>query len=286
MAEYIKTLITAFFSGLTAPLPVSSAAHFNFFSNVVGISGDEGRMSLYYHGFMLVFAVMIFITYRRIFAGSIRSAFISKKKEEAYAKAAGYRKVMLNILISILPTLVLFVPVSKDKLLIDMMDSFLNLNSLILAGFACIITACVLVIALWYTRKSKKEGSIANVRSTLRFSLYQLPCYIIPGFSHVAAGSTNLLISDVTVKTFASELYVYFAPSLFIVSAVKFIRGIASGILFDPIALIIGMVGFAIAAKLVLSIISKLNLRRLFAFFSAYSLIFGLFIALISFYLN
>ncbi len=286
MAEYIKTLITAFFSGLTAPLPVSSAAHFNFFSNVVGISDNEGRMSLYYHGFMLMFAVVIFISYRKIFAGSIRSLFVSKKNAQAYSQTAGYRKVLINLAVSLIPTLIMFIPVSKEKLLIDMMDSFLNINSLILAGFACIITACVLVIALWYTRKSDREGSIADVRNTLRFSFYQLPCYIIPGFSHIAAGSTNLLISDVKQKTFASELYVYFAPSLFLVSAVKLIRGIASDVLFDPIALVLGMVGFAVAAKIVMSIISKLNLRRLFAFFSIYSAVFGIFIALISFYLN
>lgn len=285
MAEYIKTLITAIFSGLTAPLPVSSAAHFNFFSNVVGISTDGARMSLYYNAFMMMFALVIFVSFRKIYAGCITAAFVSKKNEEKYNKTKGFRMVLRNTAVSIIPTLLLFVPVSKDRLLIDFFDSFLNISSLILTGLACIITSCVLIIALWYTRKRNVEGSTADIKSVLRYSFYQLPCYIIPGFSHIAAGSSNLLISDVKLKTFASEVYVYLAPSLFIVSTVKLIRAIAAGVLFDPIALLLGMIAFGIAAKLVMSIVSKLNLRRLFVVFSVYSAIFGVFIALISFYI-
>lgn len=286
MAECIKTFITAIVSGLTAPLPVSSAAHFNFFSNVVGIAGDEKRMALYYYAFMLAFSLVIFITYRKIYTGTVKALFISKKNTEAYNNSMPYRKVSANLGVSIIPTLILFIPVSKEKLLIDLFDSFLDTTSLLLTGFACIISACVLLIALWYTRKTNNEGLTADKKNTLRFSFYQLPCYIIPGFSHIAAGSSNLLISDVKIKTFASELYVYLAPSLFIVSAVKVIKAVADGILFDPVSLIVGVIGFGVAAKLVMVLVSKFNLRRLFGFFSAYSAAFGIFIALVSFFLN
>ena len=67
MIEYIKMIIVAILSGVTAPLPVSSAAHFNFISNVIGISGESDRMALYYSGFMIAFAVVLFISFRKIF---------------------------------------------------------------------------------------------------------------------------------------------------------------------------------------------------------------------------
>ena len=41
MLEYLKMLIVSIVTGLTAPLPTSSAAHFNFFANVVGFSADN-----------------------------------------------------------------------------------------------------------------------------------------------------------------------------------------------------------------------------------------------------
>lgn len=286
MIEYLKMIIIAVVTGITAPLPVSSSAHFSFLSNILGVSGDENRLSVYYSAFIIVFALVIFINFRKIFLGCLKSVFVSKKKEKEYKAAKGYRLIFKNILISVVPTLFLFVPVSKEKLLIDYFDEFLSINGLILAGFACVITACVLVVSLWYTRKSKKtRPQTTEMKTAFRLSLYQLPCYIIPGFSHVAAGSVNLLICDVKAKTFLSELYVYLAPSMLIVGLVKLIKGIAAGVLFDPIVLIIGVVFFAFCAKLIINLTTKLNLRRIFAFFAVYSFVFGIFIAVASFFI-
>lgn len=286
MIEYIKMIIVAILSGITAPLPVSSAAHFNFLSKVVGISGESDRLSLYYSGFMIAFAVVMFISFRKIYIGALKSSFITKKNEAIYDKTKGYRHIFKNIVVSVIPTLILLVPVSKDKLLMDFFDNFMNINSIILSGFACVITACILVIAMWYTRKvGDKTGETTNIKTALRLSFYQLPCYIIPGFSHIAAGTVNLLICDVKKKTFLSELYVYLAPSMFIVGLVKLIRCIAGGILFDPIVLAVGMISFAIAAKLIVGLTMKFNMRRLFGFFAAYSFVFGILIAVASFYI-
>lgn len=285
MIEYLKAIILAVFTGVTAPLPVSSSAHFNFLSNVLGFSDNSEVISLYYSGFLVAFAIVIIISFRKIFKGCIKSIFVSKKNEEAYAASSGFRFILKNICVSIIPTLVLLVPVSKDKLMMDLFDNFLNLNSVILSGFACVISACILVIALWYSKKKDPHEESASVKTALRLSLYQLPCYIVPGFSHIASGVTNLTVCDVKSKTFLSELYVYLAPSMLIVGLVKIIRTIASGLLFDPIVMIVGMVFFAIACKFVISLTAKTNLRRLFSFFCAYSVIFGVFIAVASFYI-
>ena len=285
MIEYLKTIILAVFTGITAPLPVSSSAHFNFLSNVLGFSENAEVLSLYYSGFLVAFAIVIIISFRKIFKGCFKAMFISKKNEKAYAASSGFRFILKNIGVSIIPTLVLFIPVSKDKLLMDLFDNFLNLNSVILSGFACVISACVLIIALWYSKKKDSHEESASIKTTLRLSLYQLPCYIIPGFSHIASGVTNLTVCDVKSKTFLSELYVYLAPSMLIVGLVKIIRAIAGGVLFDPVIMIIGMVFFAITCKLIISLTAKTNLRRLFGFFCVYSVIFGVFIAVTSFYI-
>lgn len=286
MIEYLKMIIAAIISGVTAPLPVSSSAHFSFVTNVLGISGKEDTYALYYSAFILAFSVVIFISFRKIFVGCVKSMFVSKKNEVKYEESKGYKFILKNILVSLIPTIVLFVPVSKEKLLIDFLDGFMNLNSLILAGFAVIISAFILVISLWYTRKNKdSQNETTGIKTSLRLSLYQLPCYIIPGFSHIATGSVNLLICDVKPKTFLRELYVYLAPSMFIVGLVKVIRGLVSGVIFDPLLLVVGVLVFALCAKLIVSITTKLNLRRMFALFAGYSFIFGIFIAVASFFI-
>lgn len=286
MIEYLKIIITAFISGITAPLPVSSSAHFNFLSNVLGTNANNIRMSFFYSFYMLAFSLVIFVTFRKVFYGCVKSAFVSKKNIELYERSKGYRLIGKNILFSLIPTIVLLIPVTKERLLMDYIEEFMNINGLILAGFACVTTACILIVALWYTAKTKgKIKSTTDKKSVLRYSFYQLPCYIIPGFSHIAAGSVNLLINDCKIKTLVSEIYVYLAPSMLALSLIKVIRALISGVLFDPLALILGVVFFAVAARVVIGLTTKVNLRRLLGFFCGYSFVFGIFIAVTSFYI-
>ncbi len=286
MIEYIKMAIVAVITGLTAPLPSSSAAHFNFFANITGLSAEGEILSLYYNIFMFVFSLVILISFRKTVTRGFRLAL----KPDSLKGAENVKDKMYfikNILFSLLPTVLLFIPVSKDKLLIDYADSFLNVNGLILAGLACVTTACVLVVAMWYTSKSKNPLRRAvDKKIVLRMSFYQLPCYIIPGFSHIASGAVNFFISDIGSKSLLGQLYIYLAPSMFVVSLVKIIRILVSGVLFDPILILAGAVIFAIISRLIINLTLKVNIRRLFSFFSVYSVAFGIFITLISFFIK
>lgn len=281
MIEYLKMVIVAIVTGFVAPLPVSSAAHYNFFANVIGLTAESERLTFYYNIFMLCFSLVIFLVFRKTVLRGFKLAF--KKNSD---NSRDNRYFIKNVLISLLPTLILFVPVTKDKLLMDYMDTFMNVNGLILTGLACIITACVLIVAMWYTSKSKnKRRRAVDKKTVLRLSVYQLPCYIIPGFSHVASGSVNLFISDISIKNLVEQLYIYLAPSMFLVSLVKVIRLLLTGIILDPINIVIGVVSFLLASTLVINLTLKVNLRRLFAFFSIYSVVFGIFTIVISFFI-
>lgn len=282
MIEYIKMIIVAIITGVTLPLPVSSAAHFNFFSNIVGLSGDGQRFSLYYNFFVLVFSLVVLFTFRKTVIRGFSLAFSGKNE----SKVRDNKYFVKNILFSILPSLVLFVPVTKDKLLMDYLNNFFNTNGLILSGIACVVTACVLVIALWYTSKNKNPLRRAvDKKTVLRMSFYQLPCYVIPGFSHIASGAVNLFISDIGSRSLVGQLYIYLAPSMFFVSIVKVIRGLFAGVVFDPAVLVAGIIAFAIASRIIISLTTKVNFRRLFAFFCGYSIIFGIFTTAISFFI-
>lgn len=286
MIEYIKMLIVAVVTGLTAPLPASSAAHFNFFAGVTGLSAEDERLTLYYSVFMLMFSLVILFSFRKTVTRGFRLAFRPDSLKGA-GKVKDKNYFVKNILFSLLPTPLLFIPVSKGKLLVDYMDSFLNVNGLILSGLACITTSAVLLVSIWYTSKSKNPIRRAvDKKIVLRMSFYQLPCYIIPGFSHIASGAVNFFISDIGSKSLPGQLYIYLAPSMFFVSLIKIIRLLASGILFDPIILLAGAVVFALASKLIINLVLKLNIRRLFSFFSIYSAVFGIFITLISFFIK
>ncbi|MGN0447869.1 MAG: undecaprenyl-diphosphate phosphatase [Acutalibacteraceae bacterium] len=286
MMKYIKMIILAIFSGFSAPLPVSSSAHFNFFANVLNISESEEVLSFYFNVFMVVFSLVLVFSLRKIYLSVVKSLFVSKKDGEIPKKTASYKRICKNILLSLLPTLLLVLPVFKGKSLYDIADNFYGKNSLILTGAASVITALILVVSLWYTRQNNGQlKRNSDRRTVLRFSIYQLPCYIIPGFSHVASGASNLLISDVSSKVIVRDIYLYFAPSLFLVSFIKMLKCIFSGVVVEPIVLILGIVFFCAASKIVVDTCAKVNIRRLFAIFSVYSFLFGVFIAVAAFFI-
>ncbi|MDD6145420.1 MAG: undecaprenyl-diphosphate phosphatase [Oscillospiraceae bacterium] len=285
MIEYIKMLILSLVSGVMAPLPVSSSAHFALLSNVMNFSGDERMLGFYSSVFGLTFSVVIFIFLRKIYAKGISALFTSTKSEKG-SQLKPYRSVMKNILLSLLPMILLFIPVSLEEpvLLIDYFDKFLRGNSLFLVAFACIINALILVIAIWYAKNAdNRPKRVSGTGTAMRMSFYQLVSYVIPGFSHVSSGCVNMLICDIHPRVIMREIYLYVAPQMFAVNLVRMIRYIVTDIIVDPITLAVAVVAFGIVCAVTVHLSGRFNMKNYLGFFCVYSVILGLGSALTTF---
>ena len=275
MIEYIKIAIIALVTGFMAPLPVSSSAHFSILNNAVELTTDATELGFYFSLFQIAFAVMIFVCLRKIYFKSIKSVFAGKKNSADNAKV--YKNVAKNILLTILPMIVLFIPVGDGALVVDCFDKFLTGNGLYLTGIACIINALVLVIARWYAKQeNKKLKRVCGTGSAMRMSAYQLVSFLVPGFSHVSSGATNMLMSDVHPKVIMREVYLYLAPSVFFVSLAKIIRYLVNDTIVDVVSVVIGVVIFSIISFVVIKLIAKFNTKSVLRFFSLYSALLGI----------
>ncbi len=281
MIEYIKMLLIALVCGATFPLPTSSAAHFSFLNSVMNFSSDVKLLGFYYSVMALTFSAVTFFMLRKIFSSSVKSLFVKD------GSLGNYRTLMKKILLSLIPMAVLFVPVSEGKLLCDLFDNFLGRSNLLLVGFASIISALVLVISIWYTKQGygvTDKG--AGTKTVLRSSVYQVISYVIPGISHVSSASTNMLICDVESKVIVREAYLYIAPQMFLVSLVKIIRYLVADVIINPLLLIICVVVAGALCAVVITKMSKINIRRILPFFAAYSAVSGILFAVLSFVLK
>ncbi len=285
MIGYIKMLIMALVCGVMAPLPVSSAAHCSFINSVTKFTADEGALGFYYAVFCLAFSFVIFINLRKIYIKTFKSAFKSSKNGEASVKA--YKKVSVNILISLLPLLLLYIPVpegEKSIPLIDFFEKFLYSSGLLLSAFVMIISAFITVIAIWYTKHKKEDlKRNANRKTVLRTAIYNLSSFVVPGMSKVGIGSVNMLICDVEPKVIMREIYLYLAPQMFLLSLIKVIRCLVADVVIDPLLVIIGFGVCAIASAVIVRFVSKVNMRKLLGFFAAYTAVFGIYIAVMFF---
>ena len=281
MIEYIKILILSLVCGATFALPVSSSAHFSFINAVVKFSEDVNVLGFYYSVMSLAFSSAIFILLRKIYLLGIKSLF---NKD---AKLTSYRRLMKNLFISLVPMLILFVPVGEDKLLCDLFDNFLSSGNLLLVAVASIICAFVLVISVWYTKQSYSVTKrSADLKTVIRTSVYQVVAYVIPGVSRVSSASTNMLICDVESKVIVREIYLYIAPQMLLVSVVKIIRYAFADIIINPIMVLIAFSAVGLMTALVVAKMSKINIRRLFGFFAAYCGVSGVLFTILSFLLK
>lgn len=279
MIDYIKTVIIAVVTAITAPLPISSAAHFSFLSDILNFSEDGETLSFYYSVFTLVFSVVIFICLRKIYINTAKSLF--RKQTELYVN---YKKIGKNIFITMALSVFLFIPVSKERLLIDYFSLFLTESGLLLTGIASCVSALILTVSIWYTRqKYARTKRVPGTRDVLRMSIYQLISYVVPGLSHVSLGASNLLICDIDSKVLVREIYIYLAPQMFIISLVRIIRYILGDAILNPVNTLLAALVFGFVCFCIVKLISKVNIRRLFVFFSIYSAILGVSGAVLSF---
>ena len=275
MIEYIKIAIIALVSGFMAPLPASASAHFSILGSAVSLSADAGKLGFYYAVFSVAFSVMIFICLRKIYIKSAKLLFSSKNSKEPNLRV--YKTVAKNVIITLLPMIVLFIPVGDGTLLIDYFDKFLTGNSLYLTGIACIVNALVLVIARWYAKQeNKKLKRVCSTGNAARMSIYQLVSFLVPGFSHVSSGSANMLMSDVHPKFIMREVYLYLAPSIFVVNVAKIIRYLINDTIVDVVSVVIGTAIYAAMSFVVIKLVAKFNTKSVLSFFSVYSALLGI----------
>ncbi|MBQ1995818.1 MAG: hypothetical protein II237_06475 [Clostridia bacterium] len=274
MIEYIKMFVISLVNGVMMPLPVSSSAHVSFLNKVLGYTENGSVLSFYYAVFSIAFALVVFFNLRKIYSKVFKALFGKNNNEKT---SDTYKKAGKNIVLSLIPTVVLFVPVSKDMLIIDYFDKFLSSSGLLLTTFASLISALIFVTAVWYTKQNNAPTvRSASTKTVIRSAIYELVAYVVPGTSKIAIGTVNMLICDVEPRVIMREIYLYSAPVVFVVSLIKIVRGLIVDLVVDPLAIIIGAVVSLIVSAVIINFVSKVNMRKLLGFFAWYSVIFGI----------
>ena len=268
-------IIIALVCGFMAPLPTSSSAHFSILSKAVDLTGDESKLGFYFALFGVTFSVVIFFCLRKIYFKSLKSIFTKGSANDSNLKV--YKNVAKNILLTILPMPLLFIPLGDGVFIIDYFDRFLSDNGLYLTGVACVINALILLVARWYAKQeNKKLKRVCSTGNAARMSIYQLVSFLVPGFSHVSSGAANMLMSDVHPKFIMREVYLYLAPSIFVVNLAKIIRYLINDTIVDVVSVVIGTVIFAAMSYVVIKLVAKFNTKSVLRFFSVYSALLGI----------
>lgn len=275
MIEYIKAAIISIISGLFAPLPFSHSAGYSYLSYVLDFGQNSSLCIFYYSIISIAFSLAVFFSLRKIYFKGFRALFSTKNSK--IHNRSGYRKLMLNVLISLLPAAVMSIPYSNDRILLDLFNEQLGTAHLLVTALCCIGSGLFLLVAHWYTKQSYAlTKRSADTKSLVRFSIYQILAYFLPGVSNVSLGATSFLISDIDNRVIIREMLTYIAPSMLTVNIVRLVRVcMGGGIIPNPIMIAICAVCAIAAGLVMIKLLSKIDFRKICIFFSVFSIIFG-----------
>lgn len=275
MIEYIKAAIISIISGIFAPLPFSHSAVYSFLSYILDFNQDSSLDIFYYSIISIAFSLAVFFSLRKIYFKGLRALFSTKNSK--IQNRSGYRKLMLNLLISLLPAAVMSIPYSKDKILLDLFNEQLGTTHLLVTALCCVGSGLFLFVARWYTKQNYAQTKrSADTKSLVRFSVYQILAYFLPGVSNVSLGTTSFLISDIDNRVIVREMLTYIAPSMLTVNVVRLVRVCMSGgFIPNPVMIAICAVCAVAAGLVMIKLLSKIDFRKLCIFFSVFSIVFG-----------
>lgn len=280
MIDYIKTAIISFITSIFSPVAASSSAHFVFLENVLSFSKNKEESAFYYSIISLTFALTAIFFVRKIYIKGFKS--LSKKKDKSSVGKA-YKDMMTGLLISLIPAVLMLVPISKERLLLDVFTDYLWKNNILVSSFCCFAMGFVILVAAWFSKQKNIEKH-RNSKKTdvLRISLYQIAAHIFPGLSSVSLSATGLIVSGVEESVIMRDVLIYISPSMLLISVMRIVRTALLGVELDVLKIILCAVFAFLGNILMLNVVSKINIKKSFVFFSVYSVIFAIFMTVSS----
>lgn len=276
MIQTLKILLLSAVYGFTSLLPTSSLGHFSLFKEVLGYTDENFNASFYYALFSIGAGLAMYIYYFSVHTKIIKNTF-RKKSSITLDSEAAFHVAGKNIILSLLPLLILFIPTGKNGFVGSLGNYFLSDDSLIFVGIASLFCSVLMFISHWYVKSeyTEKENLISS-KNAVFFGLYQLPAYIFPGISHVSIGTSRVAVSDIDIKNVLKETYLYLAPAFMIsgISRVIFYYNGGEGI--NLIHAAAGLLISFVVSMIMLNFINRRFSLKTYKAFTIYTFVFGL----------
>lgn len=283
MLEYIKMAIISFVTAIFSPVAASASAHYTYLDSVLNFSKTQEESIFFYSIITLVFSVVCMFFVRQIYFKGLKAVFSKKKKIQ---NAKTYKNMMKGVLISLLSAVLMLIPVSKEKIVLDYFSGYLWKSNIFVSAFCSFAMGFVVIIAAWFSKqKNIEKHRNSSLGDVLRITVYQTVCHIFPGLSPVALSASGLIVSAVSESVVMRDVLIYTSPSLFAVSIMRIIRSLSGSFDIDIIKILICALISLLCSILMLKIVSKINIKKSFIFFSVYSIIFGIFMSVSSLFI-
>jgi Uncharacterized bacitracin resistance protein len=247
----LEALILGFIQGLTEFLPVSSSGHLTIFKNFFGVDGENLSFEIVVHAATVLSTIFVF---RREIWNLLLGFFNLKMNPQ--------KEYVFKILVSLIPIMIV------GFFFKDYVESIFG-SGLLIVGIMLIITAALLSISEYITKKQISSNSEANKPITYKdaFIIGIAQAFaVLPGLSRSGSTiSTGLMLgikrSEIAQFSFLMVLIPVLGEAFLSIVGGD-LSGEASGI--EALPLIIGFISAFIsgvlACRLMINLVKRLKL--------------------------
>jgi len=164
--NWLQALILGIVQGLTEFLPVSSSGHLEIGQALLGSSGEDNlTFAIVVHtATVLSTLVVLWREVAQLFQGTFATPRWNEEKN-----------YVAKILVSMIPVFIV------GMFFKDTVESFFG-KGLLLVGICLLVTAVLLMLSEWMTKKRKSAGHEVGYKDAIIIGLAQA-CAVLPGLS-------------------------------------------------------------------------------------------------------
>lgn len=273
----IKAIILGIVQGATEFLPVSSSGHLSVFQHFMGISGEGSlTLSVFLHiGTLLAVILVYYKTFWELILeviSIIKDIFTGKF---TFKNIEGTRRMFFMLILSCIPLLLIIVPVGNDMRVMDYVKKFAEDQDIILEGFCFLFTAFLLLFGTYKAKKIKNARGFVNTRDAFAIGFAQVLAAAFPGVSRSGSTISTGMLSGVSKDYMVRYSFVLGTPAILAASLVEIKDTVETGLNFDMLPIIIGVIVSAVVGILSIKLIEYLVKTDKFKLFGYYCVVIG-----------
>ncbi len=275
--SYIEAVVLGLVQGLCEFLPVSSSGHLVIFQNLFGLSENASENALVVVLLHLATLVAVVVAFRKRIWGLICGFFSLLKSvftgKFSWKTAPGNQRMLILMAIATL----LLLPFALIEEKIEALFS-----SMLLVGIALMVTAFLLTLADYVTRKYAKQGKIGKgagemtVKDSIVVGLFQCVA-LVPGVSRSGSTITGGLLSGLSRQHAVEFSFIMSIPAVLgsAVLKVKDAIELLPGVDIGPY--LVGMLVAAVSGYLAIKLVELVVKKDKFGAFAYYCAAAGIF---------
>ena len=274
----LESIIQGVVQGLTEFLPISSSGHLAIAQHFMGIRDNNLFFNVSLHLGTLLSVVFV---YHKMILNLILSFFSLPAKLFSGKKFSKNDKIVIDLMVSLIPLFLLFVPIKNIKNLKTFASNLAESGNIKIVGISLIVTGILLITSSIYSKSlnknkfSQKKMSEMSLIDSLLVGVAQLAASIFPGLSRSGSTLSIGLFRGIKRESALDFSFIMGTPAILAASILEFKEAKELGINIDWKTTFVGMMVSAFVGFLSIKLFKVLVSNDKTWVFSVYSLLVG-----------